>query len=52
MSRGEYGWDGWLGPYFANLPELNATLLIAMQRTNSGTFSLTRRIRNIVLAQI
>lgn len=52
MSRGEYGWDGWLGPYFANLPDLNATLLIAMQRTNSGTFSLTRRIRNIVLAQI
>ena len=36
----------------SNLPELNATLLIAMQRTNSGTFSLTRRIRNIVLAQI
>ena len=52
MCPGEYGWDGWLGPYFANIPSKNATLLIAMQRTNSGTFSLTRRVRNIILAEI
>ncbi len=52
MNTGEYGWDGWTGPYFANFPKLNATLLIAMQRSNSGTYSLTRRIRNIVLSQL
>ncbi|MBR1523786.1 MAG: serine hydrolase, partial [Lachnospiraceae bacterium] len=44
MIPGEYGWDGWLGPYFANIPSKNATILIAMQRTNSGTFALTRRL--------
>ncbi|MCR4923733.1 MAG: beta-lactamase family protein [Lachnospiraceae bacterium] len=52
MSPGEYGWDGWLGPYFANFPQKKATLLIAIQRTNSGTYSLTRRIRNVVLSEI
>ena len=52
MSPGEYGWDGWLGPYFANLPVKNASILIAMQRTESGTYDLTRRIRNIILAEL
>ena len=48
MFKGEYGWDGWLGPYFANYPSKNATLLIAMQMTDFGTFSLTHKIINIV----
>lgn len=52
MVSGEYGWDGWLGPYFANIPEKNAAILIAMQRTNSGTYSLTRRLRNIILSRL
>ena len=52
MSPGEYGWDGWLGPYFANMPDPDLTLLIAIQRTESGTIHLTRRIRNIVLSSI
>ena len=50
MVSGEYGWDGWLGPYFANIPKKNATILIALQRTNSGTYSLTRRLRNIIFS--
>ncbi len=52
MVSGEYGWDGWLGPYFANIPKKNATILIALQRTNSGTYSLTRRLRNIILSNL
>lgn len=26
--KGEYGWDGWLGAYFANLPEQDITILM------------------------
>jgi CubicO group peptidase (beta-lactamase class C family) len=48
-SEGEYGWDGWLGCYFANLPALDATILLMVQRVDSGTLAFTRRIRNVVL---
>lgn len=46
--QGEYGWDGWLGCYFANLPKEKVSLLMMMQKVDSGTWSLTRKIRNIV----
>jgi len=49
-SVGEYGWDGWLGPYFANLPKEDATILLMMQRTDTGTAPFTRRIRNVIAA--
>ncbi|MCI5649969.1 MAG: serine hydrolase domain-containing protein [Fusicatenibacter sp.] len=47
-SPGEYGWDGWLGCYFANAPKEKQTLLLMTQKKDSGTFALTRKIRNIV----
>lgn len=47
---GEYGWDGWLGPYFANFPQQNASLLMMMQRRDAGTWRLTRQVRNAVLS--
>ncbi len=47
---GEYGWDGWLGCYFANFPKERMTLLIMQQKKDSGTIPLTRKIRNILLA--
>ena len=43
-SRGEYGWDGWLGPYM--------TLLIMQQKTGSGTTEYTRKIRNVVFSSL
>lgn len=49
-SEGEYGWDGWLGAYFCNCPKENITFLFMMQLTNTGTTSLTRKLRNIILA--
>jgi len=49
---GEYGWDGWLGCHFANFPKEELTLLMMMQKTDAGTTSLTRRIRNILLSDI
>lgn len=49
-SLGEYGWDGWLGPYFINCPKDNLTYLFMIQKTNAGTTPLTRRLRNIILS--
>jgi len=48
--QGEYGWDGWLGCYFANLPEEKITLLIMMQKKDAGTIPLTRKLRNIIIS--
>lgn len=47
-SQGEYGWDGWLGPYFANMPEVDTTFLLMVQLKDSGTFTLTRKLRNVL----
>jgi CubicO group peptidase (beta-lactamase class C family) len=49
-SPGEYGWDGWLGAYFNNCPEEDLTILFMMQKTNAGTTTLTRKLRNIILS--
>lgn len=51
-TRGEYGWDGWLGTYFMNDPTHNLTVLLMQQLTDSGTTSYTRRIRNIIASAI
>lgn len=50
--EGEYGWDGWLGVYFANFPKEKMTLLIGTQKKDAGTFALTRKLRNVVLAEL
>lgn len=49
-SVGEYGWDGWLGSYFANMPKEDTTFLMTVQRKDSGTFTLTRKLRNALAA--
>lgn len=49
-SLGEYGWDGWLGAYFCNCPEDDLTFLFMMQKTDAGTTSLTRKLRNIIMS--
>lgn len=50
-SRGEYGWDGWLGCYFTNLPERDMTILLMQQKKDAGTIPMTRKIRNIICAE-
>jgi CubicO group peptidase (beta-lactamase class C family) len=50
VSPGEYGWDGWLGPYFSNCPKDKLSYLFMIQKTNAGTTPLTRRLRNIILS--
>lgn len=49
---GDYGWDGWLGTYFKNMPAQDAVMLIGIQQTNTGTTGLTRRLRNVVSAYL
>lgn len=51
-TYGEYGWDGWLGMYFVNLPKENITLLIGMQKKDAGTFTLTRKLRNVCFSYL
>ncbi len=50
-GEGEYGWDGWLGVYFANFPKENMTILMGAQKKDGGTFTLTRKLRTMVLAE-
>ncbi|WP_026661165.1 serine hydrolase domain-containing protein [Butyrivibrio sp. AC2005] len=47
---GEYGWDGWLGPYFCNDPESRTTVLMLTQRVDYGTGPATRKFRNIIFS--
>lgn len=50
--KGEYGWDGWLGSYFANFPEEDMTILMMTNKTDTGTCATTRRVRNVLLAHM
>ena len=48
----EYGWDGWLGTYFANLPDQGITFLMNQNTTDTGTSGATRKCRNILAAEL
>lgn len=50
-TKGEYGWDGWLGFYFINSPKDNLTMLLSCQRKDAGTMPLTRKLKNIVWSE-
>lgn len=53
LSRlGEYGWDGWLGTYFANFPAEHLTIQLCQNTTDAGTTACTRKVRNLVLAEV
>lgn len=51
-SKGEYGWDGWLGAYFANSPQDDLTVLFMVQKRDAGTLPITRKLRNIVFSSL
>ena len=50
-SPGEYGWGGWLGTQFMNLPREGLTMLFN-QNTNGAFTTAWNRIRNVVLAEV
>jgi len=51
-SEGEYGWDSWTGAYFCNCPGEKLTFLFMRQLVNTGTTSLTRKLRNIIFSTL
>lgn len=50
--EGEYGWDGWLGTYFCNCPQEDITFLLFTQRIDAGTLEVSRRLRNMLHAEL
>ena len=48
----EYGWDGWLGTYFINLPDQRITFLLNQNSPDTGTASVTRKCRNILAVEL
>ena len=51
-QKGEFGWDGWLGPYVSVDLENQLTIVMTMQRCDSGTTSAARSIRNILYSSL
>lgn len=52
-SKGEYGWDGWLGTFFSNEPAHGITLLFGTQQAGVGRSGvLVRKIKNIVMSSL
>lgn len=52
-SKGEYGWDGWLGTFFSNEPAHGITFLLGVQQIDmSRTGVLTRRIKNMIMSEL
>ena len=51
-EKGEYGWDGWLGTYFINLPREGITFLLYQNVTDTGTAAVTRKCRNLLAGEI
>jgi len=49
-SQGEYGWSGWMGTYFCNCPKDGLIYIFMMQKTDSGTTHLARKLQNIILS--
>ena len=51
-TKGEYGWDGWLGPYLGIDPANRLVVVMTMQKVDAGTWDLTRKIKNIIYSSI
>ncbi len=50
--KGEYGWDGWLGSFFLNIPSLGVTILSMQNTTDTGTSAMIRKVKNALLAEL
>ena len=51
-EQDEFGWDGWLGPYVNIDLKNNLVIVMLMQKTNSGTWEVTRKMKNIVYSSL
>lgn len=51
-SKGEYGWDGWLGTFFSNEPKHGLTFLLGVQQVGIGRAgTLTRKLKNVIMSE-
>ncbi|MGF7141635.1 CubicO group peptidase (beta-lactamase class C family) [Anaerotaenia torta] len=50
-SKGEYGWDGWLGTCFCNSPADGLSIIFMTQRTDAGMMPITYRLRNALFCE-
>lgn len=51
-TKGEFGWDGWSGPYVTMNPIENFSIVMMLQRSGYTNASLIRKIRNIAYSII
>lgn len=51
-GQDEFGWDGWLGPYVSIDLKNKLIVLMMMQKTNAGTWELTRKMKNVIFSSI
>lgn len=52
-SKGEYGWDGWLGTFFSNEPLHGITFLMGVQQVGIGRAgTLVRKLKNVVMSEL
>ena len=51
-SRGEFGWDGWLGTYLTVDPSTDSFFVMMTQKKDYGTGEMTRKLHNIVFSSI
>ncbi len=51
-AAGEFGWDGWTGPYLSVSPGTGTVIALMQQRTDNGVTALTRRLRNAVFGSM
>lgn len=51
-EKGEFGWDGWLGPFVSIDRKNKLIVLMAMQKCDAGTWELTRKVRNIIYSSL
>lgn len=47
-TKGEYGWDGWMGCYFCIDPKEELAFLYFIQQTNSGCTDFVRKLQHII----
>ncbi len=51
--KGEYGWDGWLGTFFSNEPDLGITMVFGAQMTDIGQAGTTiRKLKNTIMCEM
>lgn len=51
-EKGEFGWDGWLGPYVSIDLKNQLVIVMMMQRCGAGTNDITRKMKNIVYSSL